>query len=1020
MIKAPSVTSLRVLQLAANFIHLKWDDVGGNFYYLIERRVVEDTSGVNDNIFWEDRGYTSETEWFESDVSPGYTYQYRIRTTYETFEPSDWVESDKLKTFNQNAYVFSKMNDLSLSNKFITEKFVKNRTSYVDFNRDEIMAGLMGEDFVFYPEIGEVSSVENHFVVDKERHEVQGDVSGVCKDRERVMIFEADGVLYLFEKYQPVVKVSNDNGQNWVYYSAFNGRIGNPIARQCTYQSNTTTYVLGYNEIFYGRPSTDLRWSDNTTKFSEPEITFAKLGEDNKVGFLVEIFGRYIDLPADLNKRAEAMACSDKYLYVAGRNYVRRTNIEKPVVGPDGNKVWEDQLDYITTDAENRTVTKKLDVINGVPYALVTGRVKLSATGSHMDPSIAANVEASEFDGVYIYNNDTRAWKRIFGNTEEERKHISYTETDMSTNGTEIFFNYINHSIEILPDPDLPVKSDVVSSAVKYSEGTYYPSEKQKHLISFRTKGEIFKFGPNRYHGECEFVWNRRGGTRSWISQAYKAVVVYPTRKYEYVIDKDKNFTKETWNKGHVIVNLDNINFNAFSRYANGVLLYKSSGEIIGYYEFTYRVRDEVSIYWKPDHTLFTADLVQQTAPPTIDRVEKLGLIDPNLTPMMNTITPEHYMSDGGLLKSFAENYLEYLSTGEESYYNRLKNLIRNKYPKEENNFEYLFSEINRRNIYLDKEKRDAVVRFFETRASDFYSTKGVVESYKFLFKLLYNANVDIEVESLNSLEYDIVVESGQVTEDIVGTTVYTPTGRANVTYIEREYKNGKLQWRITIHNLIGKFLVGQVLKSEVFSNFTANILVGVRGKELAYSDLDYINRGRVYYTMKIKSELPLTRYRDDMVRFVHPVGFGFMGVTLLTVLINSGISLKHQETVITILKAFKWDGGAPKVFPAETNQLDVSGNIVFDANTGVAMKTAHPHAGKDPLADMGLWPDYNIDEKPFHGVAASDRRVELSPTFDAAWVTYALYSLLEGKRLKDNIGLPRDPRVPTQNKVPK
>lgn len=1019
MIKAPSVTSLRVLQLAANFVHIKWDDVGGNFYYLIERRVVEDATGSSENIFWEDRGYTSETDWFESDVTPGYTYQYRVRSTYETFEPSDWAESDKLKTFPQNAYVFSKMNDLTLSTKFITEKFVKN-TNYVNFDKDEIMAGLMGEDFVYYPEMGDVSAVENHFVVDKERHEIQGDVSGVCNDRERVMICEIDGILYMFEKYQPVIKVSNDNGQNWVYYQAFNGRVGNPIARQCTYQSDTTTYVLGYNEIFYGRPSTDLRWSENVVKFSTNTYTFAKLGDDNNVGFPVEIFGRYIDLPADLNKRAEAMASSDKYLYVAGRNYTRRTDIEKPIIDTDGNKVWEDGLDYITIDPENRTVTKKLDVLNGKLYALVTGRVKLSATGNHMDPTVPENVEPSEYDGIYIYNDTTRMWNRIFGRTPEERKHIIHTQTNMSTNGTEIFFTYENHSIEIIEDTVLPTVNDAVSSAVRYSQETYYPTDKQRHLISFRTKDTEFKCGAHRYHGECEFVWSRRSGTRAWISNNYKAVVVYPTRKYEYVIDEEKDFTGESWNKGIVTITLDNIKFDRFSRYANGVLIYRSTGEIIGYYEFNYRVRDEAQVYWKPDNTMIIANLVQQEAPPTVEPVVPSGLIDPNLAPMMNSITPEHYMSDGGLMKSFAQNYLEYLSTGEASYYNRLKNLIRNKYPKEKNNFEYLFSEINRRNIYLDKEKRDAVVRFFETRASDFYSTKGVVDSYKFLFKLLYNAEVDLEVESLNSLEYDIVVESGQVTEDIVGTTVYTPTGRANVTYIEREYKEGKLRWRVTIHNLLGKFLVGQVLKSESDSGFSANILVGVRGKELSYSDINYINRGRVYYTMKIKSELPLTRYKDDVLRFVHPVGFGFMGVTMLTVLINSGISLRHEETVVTIMKAFKWDGGVPKVFPEKTNLLDVAGDIEFNANTGEVIKTDHPHAGKDPMKDMGLWSDYDTEEQPFHGVVPSKRRVELSPTFDAAWVTYAMYSLLEGKRLKDNNGLPRDPSSPTQIKVPK
>lgn len=1024
MIKAPSITSLRVLKLAANFVHMKWDNVGGNFYYLVERRQVESNTGEPlENVFWEQRGYTSNTDWFDSDLIPGFSYQYRISSTYETFEQSDWTYSDTLKAFKQNAYVFTKMNDFQLCSKYIDEKFVKNNQAYVDFRNDEIRAGLMGEEFVYYPEISNISSVENHFVVDKERHEIQGDVSGICKDRERVMMCEIDGVLYMFERFQSVIKVSNDKGQNWVYYQAFNGRVGNPIARQCSYQSNTTTFVLGYDDVFFGRPSTDIRWSENTVKFSTQEYTFAKLGEENNVGFPVEIFGKYIELPADLKKRAEAMACSNKYLWVAGRNYVQRTNIANPVIDATGNRIWEVGNDYITKDPEHRTVTKKLDVLDGKLYALVSGRVKINEMGQRLDPTDPKNVEQSEYDGIYLYDEETRVWARVFGTTAEERKHISHTESDMSTDGEEIFFTYNDHTIEILIDSELPITNPNVSSAVKYSQETYHPTDKAKHLISFRTNGEnpgptMFTHGPHRYHGECQFVWSYRSGTRAWIAPNYRAVVVYPTRKYEYVIDKNKDFNGETWDKGHVTISIDNIEFNGFSRYANGVMFYKSTGEIVGYYEFTYRVRDNVKIFWKPDNVLLTADLVQQEIEVPVKPKEITGLVDPNLSPMLNQITPEHYMQDDGLFRAFADNYLQYLSTGEASYYNRLKNLIRNKYPKEENNFEYLYSEIGRRNIYLDKEKRDQVIRFFEARSSDFYSTKGVADSYKFLFKLLYNADVDIEVESMNTLEYDILVDSGTITEDIVGTTVYTPTGRANVTYIEREYNQGKLQWRVTIHNLIGKFLVGQVLKSEYDSAFTADILVSVRGKELAYSDINYINRGRVYYSMKIKSELAFTRYKDDVLRFVHPVGFGLLGVTLITVLINSGIAFKHEETIINIMKSFRYDSGLPTVFPDETYVLDANENIEFDPLTGQAKRTAHPLAGQDPIATIPQWADYDDHEDVWMGKKPSERRFKLSPTFDGAWVTYAYYSLLAGERLKDNIGLPRDPKVATQIKV--
>ncbi|MEW5208299.1 hypothetical protein, partial [Bacillus cereus] len=66
---------------------------------------------------------------------------------------------------------------------------------------------------------------------------------------------------YLFERYQPVVKVSNDKGQTWKAVKLFNDRVGYPLSKTVYYQSANTTYVLGYDKIFYGRKSTDVRWS---------------------------------------------------------------------------------------------------------------------------------------------------------------------------------------------------------------------------------------------------------------------------------------------------------------------------------------------------------------------------------------------------------------------------------------------------------------------------------------------------------------------------------------------------------------------------------------------------------------------------------------------------------------------------------------------------------------------------------------------------------------------------------------
>ncbi|MGC8068884.1 hypothetical protein, partial [Salmonella enterica] len=66
----------------------------------------------------------------------------------------------------------------------------------------------MDETFQFSPEYRTASSVNNFILKEDEYHEIQGDIAKICKDKERVMLMESEGVLYLFERFQNIVKVS--------------------------------------------------------------------------------------------------------------------------------------------------------------------------------------------------------------------------------------------------------------------------------------------------------------------------------------------------------------------------------------------------------------------------------------------------------------------------------------------------------------------------------------------------------------------------------------------------------------------------------------------------------------------------------------------------------------------------------------------------------------------------------------------------------------------------------------------
>ncbi|QPB08869.1 baseplate wedge protein [Klebsiella phage Metamorpho] len=1026
---APFVTSLRIFKLSANQVNIRWDDVGANFYYFVELTETRDDAGEiipADSLNWSSLGYTADNDWFEENrIQPLTYYKMRVQTTAAGFEPSEWIETEEFQTFEENAYTFEHMQEFNLVNQFIREKFTLNNKAYVDFNTSAMEASLMSESFQFSPEYSDLSSISNFVLGEDEYHEIQGPIEAVCVDNNRTMLGEIDGILYLFERFQHMVKVSNDKGQTWNYVQLFNDRVGNPVARVVIYQNDTTSYVLGYDKLFYGRKSSDVRWSSDEIKFSNNEVTFAKLGDQLKLGFEVEIFGAYATLPGDVSKYAEAFACNKEYLYIVAKDTVRFIKLANAPVDTDpqsptyGEKMFEDKKLHIT--GNNKSVVFKMDSIGEKIFALVTGEVKKYGD----DPTNPNNVIDSLTKGVYVLQDDG-TWKRVFGNTEEERRRIEHGWTSLGTDGRELFFSSANYKdITYIRDQELEDKyPEEISSAVKAESPWQYHSDKHHHMMSFRSNEnsgwETFVPGPMRFYAEPWFVWMAREGNRCWITTSDHAAVIYNDITYTKRVDNASQGTtervlSEVWNKGDATFYCPSVTFDGFIKYASGIMFHEPNGRLIGYYSFDYRVRDNVTLNWKPTDVMFRAYLQNQTRPEVWTPEHVPGLRDPDLRPFITKMMPDSYLLQDSNFEHFCKYYLQFLSDGNGTHYNSLVNLVKNKYPREEYAWEYLWSEIYKRNIYLSKEARDAVVRFFEARKNDFYATKGIEDSYKFLFKLLYNEDVEIDIESKNTTEYDIIVESTNISDDLVGRTVYTASGRSNVTYIEREYKDGRLLWRVTIHNLSGRFIAGQEIKSER-SDFEGMIVQGVRGKDMLSNNIDYINRSRSYYVMKIRSQLPTSRYRDDVLRFVHPVGFGFIGITLLTMFINAGLSMKHVETIINRFKNYKWDSGLPSVVPDRNAVLTPSDTIQRDPITDEPMYTPRLGAGTKIEAPA----NYNSENGNtiIAGQNPDQRRKPLSPTFDQTAVTFANFRELVDLRLKDDAGNPRDPEEPTQVKI--
>ncbi|WJJ54804.1 baseplate wedge initiator [Acinetobacter phage AB1I1M-1] len=1022
-VKAPPVTSLTISKLSANAVQLTWDEVGENFYYLVEMQKTREVG----QLIWQPLGYTADNKWFSSDLTASSYYKFRVSVASEGFDPSEWVETEEFQTFEQNAYSFDVMNELTLNGNFIKEKFIKGNNDYVNFTTDVIHAALINESFVYSDAYSHISQISNYIIKENEYHEIQGDITSICRDLDRMYLMEDDGILYLFERWQNLVKVSNDKGQTWQAVNLMNDRVGWPLSKTVFYQNSTTDYVLGWDRVFYGRKSTDIRWSSDEVRFSSDDVTFAKIGDTLNLGFDVNIFGTYARLPADVSQIAEAITCNDEYIYVVARDKVRYAKTKNAPIDTDplsptrGEKLFEKGFQNITGNP--KAVVWKMDSVGGRIFALVIGEVANVGDDPRKTP-----IRDSALKGVYILeDHDSGKWTRVFGNTPEERRRIELGYTNMSCDDKEIFISSSNYKIlpqDIVDDPETVAKyPNEVNKAVKALYEPQWIHDKHLLMMSFRANAQdgwnVWKTGRMRYYAEPYFSKCKNSNTRCWVNNSNKVVMVYSDVTHEYAIDpfpqtSPSRFMKEVWNTGDCTVIFPNIEFNNFTQYANGIMFYRYSGELIGYYEFNYRVKDNVRIVWKPTNIFLKAYMQNQTRELPWKPDYSDGYNNPDLRPFLTRMIPDSYLLEDSNFEKFCEYYIQYISDGYGTPYNNLVNLIRDKYPKEKHSWEYMWSEIYKRNIYLNKDKRDLVARFFETRKNDFYSTKGIEASYKFLFKVLYNEDVEIDIESANGLEYDIIVESDNITEDLAGRTVYTATGRSNVTYIERHYNKGKLQWKLTIHNLLGRFLAGQEIKSEK-TNFEGMIVQGVRGKDMTSNTIEYINRGRAYYVMKIKSALPSSRYRDDVLRFVHPVGFGFVGITLITMFINSGLSMKHTETIINKLKVYRWDSGLPSKWPDRVAKFGPDDKIDHDVITGEPLYLDSPNKGKD----FPLRPDY-MQNNPglYMGLNADQRRRPMSPLFDQSAVTFSRFRDLVNERLKSNIGNPRDPSKPTQVKV--
>ena len=195
-------------------------------------------------------------------------------------------------------------------------------------------------------------------------------------------------------------------------------------------------------------------------------------------------------------------------------------------------------------------------------------------------------------------------------------------------------------------------------------------------------------------------------------------------------------------------------------------------------------------------------------------------------------------------------------------------------------------------------------------------------------------------------------------------------------------------------------------------------------------------------FVLRLESEIPYSQYYNDVITFVHPVGFDFIGSYLLTSFITTEVPADHIETIIEYSDSVRWDNGIPLVYPdyipdlsGDEYQFSTATYMMNDGSIKQLLKVV-PHA--TPGAVITPPGSYYVENPPstVYGLSVDDRRTKASPLFDGSSGRFfdrinnpdtnnAIYGStvvnlnrcrLDRVRLKDNLAVPLDPAA-TQRK---
>lgn len=1005
MAQSPAVEQIRIKNVAGTFVLIEWDDLGGIFTYEIQK------SANGGNYIPAD--FTAKPEYFDQRATTNTTYIYRVRAVSTDYSPSEWTYSDVFKTNENNSYVVVAQSSVNIYKNFIDRKLTR-ADDFINFNRDQVQGVLIREGYEFSNAHTNIADLDTYRLFEDEALKIYGDTSAACGDRKKLMPVVFNDYLFMFERFQPVVRYSQNKAQSWTSHKGIPTRVGSPVGNQVGASSDTALYIIGYDGIYALTFNTDIRWSSINDRFSAVSTTF----QPGKVGEFV--FSKLIGLPPGVSYGGiEAISISDDFssLYVAVADTVYSLNLISADLDELGVRQWRPKTIRITGSGDSKV--KNLVAFGDSVYAYtfeLDDYVTINDGIIVVDQGVSDGSVALK-TGIYKIDLNLNTSTKVYGVTEDERILLNPEVSNLSRSPDYLCIDTYNKSYNVIVDAaseddptpgygDGDVDPERVDYAVRYQVD---PAIVTTNIRNYRQPlksldGVVWFAQEENYHYECQYNWYN--GNRIWVNYRQKLCIIERRRDFEYTLTN----TAEILDNGKYTFFADSFSISEYPGYTVGLAFYrKETGDLIGFYNLGFRTRDRAVFTWIPDRVVLTAILASNEIDVIVpDPVpDNESDIVPPLEPMVYQFLPSHFIQNEPLYVQFVDEYLKFLSSDNGSDYGQLYNLLRNHDVNETAYMDMFHNDMSKRNVYLEKDKWEELLKFSNNRAFDIYSIKGIKEAYTFLFKFLYNEEVILSTESDSKYEFDVIIDSSTLTNDLVGNRIKTASqsGQADVVYYERYFDaNGKAYWQVTLNNIIGEFVIGDVLVSDVDPTFTGTVFRGVTGKEKPLNNEDYLQRGPTYYAISVQSGLQVSKYKDDVIRFVHPVGFGFIGIMLISMFINSGVSASHKETIIDLLQTLKWDIGLPKLYPMEIPDLNDDGSYNKDSYGNIQYKP-HPQAGQP----FPLTPTYLTDNPQIVDGQNADQRRKDSYLFDSSNMRFIETRKIVSGRLKDGISQRKD-----------